>query len=165
VDILTGIKPPKDKAERKQWRATMKAQAKIDAAVGIVKPKQPRPPKFPMKFKEFLRRAFGGRYHADRLHLFRKCMFEQFEFYTVMRAALGKTENNREKSAGQKVDELVVRLSQYGITDGVWGFERIYSLREWQKQNRVDQRRNAAKSRWAKEKLKKSVDSNPPSKS
>ena len=50
----------------------MAAQAKIDAAVGIVKPKRPRPPKFPMKFEVFLRHAFGGRYYADRLHLYRK---------------------------------------------------------------------------------------------
>lgn len=144
-------------AERKQWKATMKAQAKIDATVGIVTSKQPRPAKFPMKFKEFLRRMFGGRYHADRLYLFRKYLRWRLEPEYVADCIVSPGGVDRIATTEKRADDRLAELNRNGVTDPEWYSQAASSIKTWRKINQTEKRRNAAKSRWAKEKSKKPI--------
>ena len=153
--FLAGIKPPKNlsPAERKQWLATLKAQAQIDAAVGIVRPTPARPPKFPMKFREFLRRMFGGRLHADRLRLYRKFVFQEMRHEAMLQGI--RPPAAQEAAAEVMRDELIAKLSCEGITDPSWYFHTNERIHFWRKSNRLQQRRAANEKRWLKESRKK----------
>jgi hypothetical protein len=117
--------------------------------LGYPGPKATKEPRFPMKFREFLRRIFGGRYHADRLHLYRKFLFEHFEAASS-------------KQAEAQVIEIIKKQGQEGITNPNWFFEVKHEIPRWRRLNRINQRKEAAKSRWLKEKQRKSVDSSLP---
>ena len=144
--FLTGIKPPKDKSERKQWRATVKAQAKIESALGFGK--APKPAKFPMKFQEFLRRTFGGRLHSERLRMFRKYLVS--EFFSSL------------ESPDDFAAKLIGAMGENGVKDQESYFHLVREIKQWKENNRIQQRINAAKSRWSKEKSKKPVDAGQP---
>jgi hypothetical protein len=101
-----------------------------------------KPPKFPMKFKEFLRRAFGGRLHSERLRLYRKYLVCSFSNYVDPEDVAAKT---------------IEKFSRNGISNPTYFFEVVREIAEWRANNRLQQRRNAAKSRWQK-KSKKSLD-------
>jgi hypothetical protein len=49
-------------------------------------------------------------------------------------------------------------LNTDGIDDSNWYSNNLRAIAEWRKRNRVQQRKNAAKKRWEKEKLKKPID-------
>jgi hypothetical protein len=127
----------------------------------IVKPM--KPPKFPMKFKEFLRRMFGGRLHSDRLRLYRKYLLDQFEvevwFKGSMRELAGRQSLDSKESriaAAEKLrDGFVAKLSNEGVADPEWYEAVAPEIQRWRGLNRVAQRKAAIKSRWDKEKSKK----------
>jgi len=132
--FLKDIKPPADKAERKIRLAT---GAKRESALGFGPTH--RPPKFPMKFKVFLQRAFGGRLYADRLHLFRKFLNSEYNFIP-----------------GYDVPaKLLKAMTENGIRDDKSYYVCIEQIRQWKQINRFQQRRDANESRWLKENRKK----------
>jgi hypothetical protein len=92
-------------------------------------------PNFPMKFREFLRRAFGGRLHSERLRLFRKYLVFSFSNYVDPEDIAAKT---------------IEKFSRMGITNPNYFFEVVRDISNWRENNRIQQRRNAAKSRWQK---------------
>ena len=96
----------------------------------------PKPPHFPMKFKEFLRRAFGGRLHSERLRLFRKFLVKSYLSAYVEPESVAA--------------ELIGRLNQNGLIDPSTYFNWIREIADWRSINRIQQRRDAAKSRWQK---------------
>jgi hypothetical protein len=95
-----------------------------------------------MKFKEFLRRAFGGRHYSERLHFFRK--FLETDYCTKY--------VDPEKTAA----EIIGDLGRSGVQSTTYNYF-ISEIKEWRPRNRLQQRKDAAKKRWAKEKLKKSL--------
>jgi hypothetical protein len=108
-----------------------------------------------MNLREFLRRAFGGRYHGDRLHLYRKYLLEQFTGIVIveeMYPLIGKPDA---RPPDKRVDDFIAQISLQGFTDSVRCFEKIHDLQQWQKRNKIDQRRKANASRWLKENRKK----------
>jgi len=103
-----------------------------------------KPPKFPMKFKDFLRRAFGGRLHAERLRLFRKFLVSEYTYFS--------------KEGEDKEDiptKLISALSENGIASqgSYYGF--VQQIGQWRAINKVQQRKDANKNRWLKENRKK----------
>ena len=114
----------------------------------------PDPPKitasnFPMKFRAVLREFIGGRLHDERLHLFRKYLRHMF-------SAEGCSENRADKRA----TAVIANLKKNGLNDPEVFFKHLRNIADWRKQNRIQQRREAAKSRWAKN-TQKSVDPSP----
>lgn len=130
------------------------AEARKDAALGFGPPYKPNPPKFPMKFKVFLRRIFGGRLHADRLRLFRKFAFEE-----LRSQQLAKDRELTPEAAGAAAevmrDKLIADLNRDGIHDLNWLFRTTERIALWRPSNRINQRRDANSSRWLKENRKK----------
>src|SRR5580700_7973224 len=105
--------------------------------------KNMKPPKFPMKFNVFLRRAFGGRLHSERLHMFRKFLVSYlFSQYVDPEDIAAKT---------------IGKMNQSGFYNPTAYFKLMEDIKKWREANRIQQRKEAAKSRWAKEKLKKSL--------
>jgi hypothetical protein len=97
-------------------------------------------PDFPMKFKEFLRRAFGGRLHSDRLRLFRKFLVNHlFASYV-----------NPEEMAVDHIAGWIKNKMQPTAY-----FHIIQEIKEWRPRNKIQQRRNANESRRLKENRKK----------
>jgi hypothetical protein len=89
-----------------------------------------------MKFKEFLRRAFGGRLHSERLRLFRKFLIK----YTLASFV------DPELVAA----DLIGKLNRNGLQSPATYFTWIREIEVWRSNNRIQQRRDAAKSRWQK---------------
>jgi hypothetical protein len=105
-----------------------------------------------MKFKEFLRRTIGGRLRGDRLHIFRKYWCAMLGIYADLgsEAALGddnKTDEGRQKMT----DKIIEKFSREGI-DEIFFKSHQRSIAAWRSENRIQQRRNAAKKRWEKQK-------------
>ncbi|SRR5260221_1124404 len=132
----------------------MKLRAKMNEAIGFGSIDQPimKPPNFPMKLKVFLRRQFGGRLHADRLRLFRKFLFQEFQSHRELQ---NLTPEARGAAAIAMRDKLITDLSRDGIFDPNWYFRTNERISEWRKSNRHQQRSNASKNRWLKESRKK----------
>lgn len=105
--------------------------------------KTPKPVKFPMKFKDFLKRAFKGRLYSERLHLFRKFLISQY--------------CNNHVNPEIAASDLIATLVQTGIKNPMLYYKWILEIAHWRVSNRIQQRRQAAKSRWIKEKSKKSL--------
>ena len=61
----------------------------------------------------------------------------------------------RNAEAEKMRDDFIVKLSTEGISDQVRCFELIHHLQQWQKSNRIEQRKQANQSRWLKENRKK----------
>jgi len=112
----------------------------------------PKPPKFPMKFKVFLRWEFGGRLHADRIRLFRKFLFQEFQY---SRELQGLSPEARDAAAIAMRDKLIADLSRDGIHDLNWYFRTNERISEWRKENRHQQRKDANASRHLKENRRK----------
>lgn len=131
------------------------ADAQIQAALGFAP--TPKPPKFPMKFRVFLRRAFGGRLHCDRLHLYRKYLLQQFEVEVWFRGGLMRVQNPQHRTlAAEKLrDEFLINISRDGITDPERFSAEFQDIQRWRQLNKVQQRKEANKSRWLKENRKK----------
>jgi hypothetical protein len=125
-----------------------------EALLGNPEPKPQKPPHFPMKFRQFLRRMFGGRLHSERLHLYRKYLHQSFqvsEFFTGGHVS----EASRLAAAEKKTDEHIAKQSAEGICDPNWYFTLLHDIKRWRGLNRLDQRKKANKSRWLKETRKK----------
>jgi hypothetical protein len=151
-----GIKPPINlpPEERKQWRATMQAEAKRMAALGYPETTKEKPPRFPMKFREFLRRMFGGRLHSERLHLYRKYLYNSFQVSEYFQGGHASAAA-RNSAADQKRDALIAKQNIEGIKDPHSYAVVKEDIIKWRKENRIFQRKNAAKNRWLKENRKK----------
>ena len=113
-----------------------------------------------MKFRVFLRDVVGGRRHADRLHLFRKFILQEWAADEAFRGG-HRTVEDRKRAAEQKVAGLIEKWNREGIegNECLWlkaGFTK------WRPANRIQQRKDASKKRWLKEKSKKPLD--PPAK-
>ena len=128
----------------------------INVALGYPSVSQPlvrpmKPPKFPLKFKEFLRRAFGGTRHMERLHLFRKYLLNM---YSQIEELKHLSPEAREAEAIVRRDKLIATYNQEGVHEIPFGYfmERIPA---WREHSHVAQRQAAAQSRWEKEKQKK----------
>jgi hypothetical protein len=116
--------------------------------------KKIEPPKFPMKFKECLRRVIGGRLHGNRLHIFRNYWSVQLKKYEAMDYAESvgiKTDEGRLNMA----NEMIEKYTREGV--GRDSFNQLLNgIPKWRKENQIQQRRDAAKKRW-KNKSKKSL--------
>jgi hypothetical protein len=113
----------------------MKSEAKIKAALGFAKP-----PKFPMTFRQFLRRMFGGRLHSVRLGFFRRFLVEEY--------------------FASYADPQEVAVRQIGLfnKNGIQSYPYFYfekDIAKWRLANHFRQRKKANSSRWIKEKRKK----------
>jgi hypothetical protein len=109
-----------------------------------------------MSFKEFLRRTFGGRLHDQRLHLYRKYLSQNFQIEQWF-TARDKTIESRDITAAKNTEDFIAKLKKEGIKDPDWYFPVLHEIKRWRVQNQIQQRKEAAKSRWAKEKSKKSL--------
>ena len=96
-----------------------------------------------MKFKEFLRRAFGGRLHSERLRLYRKYLVEDYS-------------NSNYCYPERVAAETIEKFNRNGINNPTYFFGAIRQINDWRANNRIRQRKEAAKARWAK-KPKKSL--------
>ena len=70
--------------------------------------KQPKPPKFPMTFRELLRRIIGGRLHGERLHIFRKfwcAQLKQCEHFDYAGVEDIKTDEGRLNKANEVIEK------------------------------------------------------------
>jgi hypothetical protein len=120
--------------------------------------KKLEPPKFPMKFKECLRRVIGGRLHGDRLHIFRKFWCAMLKHYEDIAAipAEYKTDEWRQN----KANEIIEKYTREGV-DKITFDNFITTIPQWRKEARIIQRRNAAIKSWTpanRKKRKKSFD-------
>ena len=132
----------------------MKAEAERMAALGYPPTHDEKPPKFPMKFREFLRRMFGGRLHDERLHLFRKYLFDSTKVSEYYRGGHGSHQALID-AASKTTDELIGKYNREGITEPNWYITLRGDISRWRKANRIFQRQQANKSRWLKENRKK----------
>jgi len=111
-----------------------------------------KPPKFPMKFKEFLRRAIGGRLHGDRLHIFRKYWCAMLEVYAELGSGPSLGNDNRtDEGRLKKTNDVIEKFTREGV-DEIFFKSNQRAIAAWRSENRIQQRRNAAKKRWEKEK-------------
>lgn len=112
----------------------------MNEAIGFGSIDQPvfKPPKFPMKFREFLRRAFGGRLHGDRLHMFRKFLKSEYSY------------GNPDVPTS-----LISKISEAGIRDQDTYYGFVGQIKQWRAVNRLQQRKAAGQTRWLKESRKK----------
>jgi len=95
-----------------------------------------------MKFKEFLRRAFGGSLYADRLRMFRKFLISDFFNFG------NPTKEERENLSLKMIESL----SRNGLAKPDDFFTWLRMIKSWREFNRVQQRKDAAKKRWEKQK-------------
>src|SRR6266567_1057612 len=78
-----------------------------------------KPLKFPMKFRGFLRHAFGGRLHSDRLRIFRKywrwalCSYAERE---------GRAEDLGPEVQDRKITEVIERHKRVGVDESFFNF-------------------------------------------
>lgn len=120
--------------------------------------KQSKPPKFPMTFKECLRRVIGGRLHGNRLHIFRKywcAMLKHFEDIAAM-----PTEYKTNDGRLNKANEMIEKYAREGV-DKITFDRFITAIPECRKEARIIQRKNAAIKSWTpanRKKRKKSFD-------
>lgn len=96
-----------------------------------------------MTFKECLRRIIGGRSYGNRLHLFRR-------FWSAMlnESSEYKTEADRLNGAGEQI--AYFKLNH--VSEGEFG-DIARNFFKWRKERDRQQRTNAVKSRWQKQKL------------
>lgn len=102
---------------------------------------------FPMKFKEFLRRAIGGRLYADRLHIFRRY------WDTVLLKTL-TTKDMTDDNRSIVTDATVTMLIQNGVDSGFYR-RNTEGIKAWRQENQRQQRIDAANKRWHPKKAKK----------
>ena len=107
-----------------------------------------------MKFRQFLRRMFGGRLHSERLHLYRKYLYQSFQVSEFFGGG-HVSEASRLATAEKKTDELIAKQSAEGMSNPDWYFTLQQDIKRWRLLNRLDQRKKANKSRWLKETRKK----------
>jgi hypothetical protein len=117
----------------------------------------PKPLKFPIKFRVFLRLAIGGRLYAERLRIFRKFWCAMLKQMAEHEGRAGSGDNDT-TDVGRK-DMAAKAVDKYG-RDGI--DESDFCLFKadiaiWRSLNRIEQRKNAAQSRWKKQKAKKSL--------
>lgn len=104
-------------------------------------------PRFPMKFKECLRRIIGGRSFGNRLHLFR-------QFWSAK-----LNESSEYQTEAARLDEVSEQISYYNlhqVSAGAYA-DIARGFHAWRKERDRQQRVNAIKSRWDKQKRKKSL--------
>lgn len=112
-------------------------------------PPEPKPLQFPIKFKVFLRLVFGGRYHAERLRMFRKYWCFMLKEMAETGPRRGKTDEARLNQAS----EIIAMWNREGVDEDDYRYHSGM-IPKWRKQNRSEQRRAAALSRWKNPKQK-----------
>jgi hypothetical protein len=108
-----------------------------------------KPLHFPMKFKVFLRLAFGGRLHADKLRNFRK-------YWRVRLKDFDRTKDMSEENRGRVTDASVNLYVRDGVS-GDFYKANIDRIKDWRKENMRQQRVDAARKRWRSKKLKNKI--------
>ena len=136
----------------------------VDPLLGKSQPEPEKPPRFPMKFRQFLRRMFGGRLHNERLRLYRKYLYQSLQVSEHFKGGHSSIKA-RDAAAERERDVIIEKQTKNGIEDLNWYLTLKYDIERWRSLNRINQRREANKSRWLKEKSKKSVDATTPSNS
>ena len=105
-----------------------------------------------MKFKEFLRRTIGGRLHSDRLHIFRKYWCAMLEIYAELGSSPSPENDNRTDEGRLKMtNDAIEKFAREGV-DEIFFKSHQRAIAAWRSENRIQQRRNAAKKRWEKQK-------------
>jgi hypothetical protein len=109
-------------------------------------------PEFPMKFNECLRRVIGGRSVGDCLHFFRKYWCAMLKIYADLGSEPAYGDDNKtDEGRQQMADKMVEKFTRDGV-DEHWFNSIAQGFQMWRKENRIQQRRDAAKKRWQKEK-------------
>jgi hypothetical protein len=108
-----------------------------------------KPPKFPLKFKVFLRLAIGGRSYGDRLRIFRKYWCYMLKIYADLEHV--PPERKTAEFFEAEANKVIAKHQLEGVDE--W-FLKTHSraIAAWRSENRIQQRRNAAKKRWEKQK-------------
>jgi hypothetical protein len=127
-------------------RPLPKGFARADPLIGVPEPK---PIKFPMKFKEFLRRTIGGRLHGDRLHTFRKYWRHALKVYADLQPV--PPERKTMEFFETETDKHIAEFNLEGVDERFFKHHKR-EIAAWRSENRIQQRRNAAKKRWGKDK-------------
>jgi hypothetical protein len=118
----------------------------------------PKPLKFPLKFKVFLRLIIGGRLHSERLHIFRNFWCAMLKKHYELGSYAGFGDDNTTNEGRQNMTaNMVEKYNRDGVDE--LNFNRFKAdITCWRNRNRIEQRRNAAKCRWEKQSAKKSLD-------
>jgi hypothetical protein len=112
-----------------------------------------KPHEFPMPFKESLRIIVGGRSIGIRLKIFRR--FWAFELKKIFDARyIDMPQIQTDEQRLEKANEMIKEFTRVGI-DKYWFNSMSTGIPEWRRQNNIQQRRNAAKSRWQIENKKR----------
>ena len=106
--------------------------------------------KFPMPFKECLRRVIGGRLYGDRLRSFKKYWCAMLKYYADLGSKPASGDDNKTDEGRQKMtQEIIEKFIREGV-DEFWFNNISAGFTAWRKQNRIQQRSDAAKKRWQK---------------
>jgi hypothetical protein len=114
--------------------------------------KKMKPLTFPIPFTTFLREAFGGKRYAERLYLFRK--YWKRSLIDVAKAAWYAPEETAEEVLIARTDAIINKLKNEGV-DKLFFEPHVQRIKAWRELNRLEQRQQAARNRWDKEKRKK----------
>jgi len=112
--------------------------------LGFIGFSHPEPPEFLMNFPECLRRIIGGRSAPERMRIFRRYWDDHFTDFV----------QDPVRPLKPCTDAVVAQFMKNGV-DEAWFDAFSKGIPEWRRQNRIQQRRQAAKTRWQKEKSKK----------
>jgi len=122
--------------------------SKFEPFIGVgIKPKETKPPSFPMKFKECLRRVIGGRLHGERLHFFRRYWCDTLQHYEFYDRVSPKEKNAEGRL--KKANEMIEKFTAEGV-DEHWFNTISKGFPIWRGLNRIKQRKDAANKRWKK---------------
>jgi hypothetical protein len=109
---------------------------------------------WPLSFKRALRFLVGGRTYQYRLKIFKKLWSKALREHAAFSLNVG---DRSEDTIEQRTVEMIKKFQQDGM-DKDWFCRLKRDLKESRQQWATEQRRNAAKSRWAKRKIKKTID-------
>ncbi len=100
---------------------------------------------------------FGGRLHGERLRLYRKYLCNSFQVSEHFKGG-HSSESARNLAAEKNAVALIAKQNRDGLDDPTYYFGLKEDIAKWRNANRILQRKNAAKARWAKEQSKKPLD-------
>lgn len=114
-------------------------------------PKPQKPLVFPLPFKVFLRHAVTGkRSYGERLPIFKKYWCSKLEYFARIESKLIPGLDNQTPEGRLDMALKVIEKYQREGVDESFFITHVNGVAHWRKEEQIFQRRNAAKSRWAK---------------
>jgi hypothetical protein len=111
--------------------------------------------RFPLKFRVFLRLVVKGkRSYGERLPIFKKYWCSKLEYFATQGSDPPVGSDNKTSEGRLEMTLKIIEKCQREGVDENFFITHLHGIERWRKEMQVEQRRNAAKSRWSKHHLK-----------